>query len=142
MFQVRGSLERMLLIALVQLFGVLLALVGCGSPSQPPSIVGNWTGTVTDSSGHTGSATLSLTEDRHAGVDGAFSYIAGDCSLNSQPLLGKAAGLQVSLSQSSSDPIVTSLQLTADAAEQHFSGSYSNANGFCSSIGTVNLTKP
>ena len=133
----------MLLIALLlQLFGVPLTLVGCGSPSQPPSIVGNWTGTVSDSSGHTGSATLSLTEDRHAGVDGTFSYIAGDCSLNSQPLLGKAAGLQVSLSQSSSDPILTSLQLTADAAEQHISGTYSNANGFCASNGTVNLTKP
>jgi len=67
MFQVGGSLERMLLIALVQLFGVLLALVGCGSPSQPPSIVGNWTGTVTDSSGHTGSA------NRRASWVGAIS---------------------------------------------------------------------
>jgi len=137
------KLERALLIAvLYQCFGITLALVGCGAPTQPPSIVGNWSGTVTNSLGQTGPAALYLTEDRHGLLEGTFSYVAGDCSLNSESMLGKVAGPQVSLSQAPSEPVLTSLELTADPAEQHFSGSYSNENGFCSSIGTVSLTKP
>jgi hypothetical protein len=137
------KLQKVLVItALCQWFGILLTFIGCGTPTQPPSIVGNWSGTVTNSLGQTGSAALYLTEDRHGILEGTFSYEAGDCSVNSEPVLGKAAGAQVSLSQSPSDPVLTSLKSTADAAEQHFSGSYSNTNGFCSSAGTVSLAKP
>jgi len=131
-----------LAVRLIKVLGLALALFSCGTPTQPNSIAGNWSGTLSDSSGRSGSATLALTDDRHDILLGTFSYLAADCSSGAKPVMGKVSGAQVSLSQTPPDPIPTALQLTVDSTDQHLTGSYSDANGNCSSSGTIALTKP
>ena len=127
---------------LIAVLGFTFALSNCGTPSQPHSIAGTWAGTVTDNSGHQGTASLGLTDDRHDILQGVFSYAASDCSSSSNSVTGKISGGELSLEQTPPDPVPTTLQLTVDSTDQHLTGSYSNTNASCSSSGTVDLTKP
>ena len=136
------SANTSLFVPLLPVAGLTLVLFGCGTPTPPNSIAGNWSGTLIDSSGRSGTATLTLTDDRHDVLLGNFSYIAADCSTDSKPVMGKISGGQVSLSQAPPDPIPTTLQLTVDSTDQSLTGSYSNSNGNCSSSGSITLTKP
>jgi hypothetical protein len=56
-------------------------------------------------------------------------------------LLPKSERVLASLSQTPSDPVTTSLQLTVDSADEHLNGTYNDSNGVCDSSGTINLTK-
>jgi len=126
---------------LAQTLGLALVLTDCGTGTQPISIAGNWTGTLTDSLGRAGTATLYLTDDMHDVLHGTFSYSAGNCSVDLKPLIGKIAAMQMSLSQVPADPVATSLELTVDSTDQHLKGTYSEASGVCDSSGTISLTK-
>ena len=137
---VQAKASQILLV--VPLVAAGLCLTGCGAVSQPISLTGNWTGTLTDALGHPGTASLNVTEDRHGILHGAFSYFASDCSADSEAVIGKVSGGQLSLSQNPSDPIPVSLQLSVDSSDQHLNGSYSASNGNCASSGTLALTKP
>lgn len=117
-------------------------LISCGAVPQPVSLVGNWTGTLTDALGHPGTASLSLSEDRHGILHGAFSYLANDCSADSESVIGKVSSGHLSLSQNPSDPVPVSLQLSVDPSDQHLNGSYNASSGNCTSNGTLALTKP
>lgn len=123
-------------------FGLTFLLLGCGSYTPPNTIAGTWTGTVTDSLGRQGTASLGLTDNRHDILLGVFSYAASDCSADSKLVTGSIAGGNVSLAQTPPNPVPTSLQLTVDSTDQHMTGSYSNTNADCSSSGTIDLTKP
>lgn len=131
-----------LVVSLVEIFALTLGVLSCGTPSQPNSIAGTWTGTVTDASGWQGTASLGLTDDRHDILLGTFSYLATDCAADAKPVTGKIAGSQISLVQTPPSPVPTSLQLTVDSTDQHLTGSYSNTSAGCSSSGTIDLTKP
>ena len=129
-------------VSLAVFFGLAFALTSCGTPSQPNSIAGTWTGTVTDASGHQGMATLGLTDDRHDILQGTFSYAASGCSSSSQAVSGKILGGQISLVQTPPNAVPTSLQLAVDSTDQHLTGTYSDTNASCTSGGTIDLTKP
>lgn len=126
---------------LAQTLGLALVLMNCGTATQPISIAGNWTGTLTDSLGRSGTATLYLTDDMHDVLHGTFSYSASNCSVDLKPVIGKIAAMQMSLSQVPPDPVTTSLELTVDSTDQHLKGTYSDASGVCESSGTISLTK-
>lgn len=126
---------------LVQTLGLGLVLTSCGTATEPISIAGNWTGSLTDSLGRSGTATLNLTDDMHDILHGTFSYSASNCSSDLKPVIGKISAMQMSLSQEPSDPVVTSLQLTVDSTYQHLNGAYSDATGVCTSAGTISLVK-
>lgn len=121
---------------------VTVVLLNCGTPSQPNSIAGTWTGTVMDASGRQGSASLGLTDNRHDILQGTFSYAASDCSVDSKSVTGSIAAGQISLAQTPPDTVPTTLQLTVDSTDQQMTGSYSNTNANCSSSGTIALSKP
>lgn len=127
---------------LLPLFGLSFLLIDCGSTLPPPGLEGLWTGSVTDSLGRPGTASLSLSEDRHDVLHGEFSYLASNCSADSRPVIGKVAQTQVSLSQTPSDPVLTSLQMVVNSTDQQLTGTYSDSNGECNSSGTIILTKP
>ena len=129
-------------VSLAAVLGLAFALTSCGTPSQPNSIAGTWTGTVTDASGHQGTATLGLTDDRHDILQGTFSYAASGCSSSSQAVSGKILGEEISLVQTPPDTVPTSLQLAVDSTDQHLTGTYSGTNASCTSSGTIILTKP
>lgn len=120
----------------------LLALAGCGSTPPAQSLEGVWTGTLTDSMGRPGTASLTLIEDRHDILHGNFSYLAGNCSADSKPVIGKVAAMHVSLSQAPPDPVPTSLQMAVNSTDQQLSGTYNDSTGDCGSQGTISLTKP
>jgi hypothetical protein len=121
---------------------LVIALLGCGSYTPPNTIAGTWAGTVTDSLGRQGTASLGLTDNRHDILLGVFSYAASDCTADSKSVIGSIAGGNISLAQTPPDPVPTSLQLTVDTTDQHMTGSYSDTNANCSSSGTIALTKP
>jgi hypothetical protein len=126
---------------LAQTLGLALVLIGCGTGPQPISIAGNWTGTLTDSFGRPGTATLYLTDDMHDVLHGTFSYSASNCSADLKPVIGKMVTMQMSLSQVPPDPVTTSLELTVDSTDQLLKGTYGDASGVCDSSGAISLTK-